>query len=441
MSIRIRSLLSIGFSLALLIAGLAGLSLLFSSYHYRQLEQETARHTGLSAKELLSHEADRLATLAKDWSLWNGLAAFLREGTPGFTASEFTPGVLGNLRIQAFLLRNSRGENTYATYVLDADRVQAMTETDGVRWKPLLELEGMPRTGLIMMGDEPWLVSSQPVSEGPDGSGPFGRLVFARHADEQLAAAMARLLYVPVRLLPLSRAAELEPSMQRALLAAQVLEPLAIRGAQKQLAGATVLPDLDGNPALVLITGLPRTMGAGRPIGNLLFVAASGLAGLLFAVLVLMVFQHNMTDRLPRLVEVVRQARQQANPDSRVTLGGAPELVQLGAEINGLLDQAARSRIYRSIFDLLPTGLLVKTEEGTITDANPAFSRLSGYERPELIGQPAASLVPEKTSSGDAPWVAPCTRRDGTARPVEWLEKSVALEQGQRRIVVLAREV
>ena len=50
MSIRIRSLLSIGFALALLIAGLAGLSLLFSSYHYRQLEQETARHTPQAAR-------------------------------------------------------------------------------------------------------------------------------------------------------------------------------------------------------------------------------------------------------------------------------------------------------------------------------------------------------------------------------------------------------
>ena len=194
-------------------------------------------------------------------------------------------------------------------------------------------------------------------------------------------------------------------------------------------------------------------MTADRPLGHVAFVATSGLAGLLFAILVLVAFHHSMSARIPRVIEVLRQARQQTNGQARVTLGGAPEMVQLGAEINGLLESSSQDRIFRSLFDLMPTGILLESDQGVILDANPALCHMLGYDRSELVGQPVTLVMPPEKRPQLATQLARLlqgeelhhetinVRKDGSAVRVELHERAIELGNGQCRIMACVRAI
>lgn len=485
---RWRSLATVAFLLALLVGGLAGLYVCFARLPQLQQEQELATRTTEVAASMLAHETERLSTAAADWALWSGLATLLREGTPGFAESEFTPDVLSNLRIHAFLLRNHLGQVTCALQADDTGRWSALPPNQQLTWQPMLRRDGPERSGLIEL-DGPWLFSSQPVTLGEPGQERWGRLVFARRVDEGLALALSQVLHVPVTLAPLAESERLAPAVQRALLATRPQEPRGVRSPDGLWYGVLVLPDQDGRAVLAMQLALPRLAPVHRHLQQIAFVVLSGLAALIFAVLALMVLHRNMIARLPRLVEVVRQVRQKSNFEARVTLGGAPELVQLGSEINGLLDtaqhvherlqgmnqdleervrertaelEAARAaerasaeqdRIYRTLFDLLPTGIMMESEDGVILDVNPALCLSMGYERTQMVGQPVTILMPPPHRHEVGEHLARLKagevlihevvnqRRDGSPCHMKLRERAVVLDNGQRRIIVNAEDV
>ena len=391
---RWRSLGSVALLLAVFIAGLAGLYTAFTLHQYRLLEQQLAlRSTGI-ARDVLAQEVERLSGVTADWAMWGGLQNYLRTGAGAFPETEFTPEVLSNLRMHAFVVRDGNGKMLFTAITDDDATWRPFTEEERSAWDGPELRDGPPRNGLLQRGGI-WLACSYPVELAPASDAPKGRILFARRVDESLSLHLARLLHMPIRLVPLNAADQLDPTLQRAVLAAELQEPLAVRNPEGQLHGVVVLPDMGGKAVLALQVNPPLAEPAGLRLYQLVFVAASGLAGLCFAGLALMVLHRHMLARLPRLMDVVRQVRQQSNFNARVTLGGSPELVQLGGEINGLLDTAQhvhdrlqtlnaelenrvrertaaleaaqalertrseQERVYHTMFDLLPTGILL----------------------------------------------------------------------------------
>ena len=485
---RWRSLGSVALLLAVFIAGLAGLYTAFTLHQYRLLEQQLAlRSTGI-ARDVLAQEVERLSSVTADWAMWGGLQDYLRTGSSAFPEAEFTPEILSNLRVHAFVVRDGNGKMLYTAITNDGTTWRPFTDEERGEWDGPQLRDGPPRKGLLQLSDI-WLACSHPVELDSASDAPKGRILFARRADEALSLHLARLLHMPVRLVPLNAASRMEPALQRAVLAAEVQEPLAVRNPDGQLHGMVVLPDLGGKAVLALQVNPPLAEPAGLRLYQLVFVTASGLAGLCFAALALMVLHRHMLARLPRLMDVVRQVRQQSNFNARVTLGGSPELVQLGGEINGLLDTAqhvherlqtlnadlenrvkqrtaeleaaqalerARSeqeRIYHTMFDLLPTGILLESEQGIILDANPALCQTTGYTRAELVGQPVALLMaPDHRLEVDKNLArlhqgevliheVVNQRKDGSLLTMKLRERALMLDNGERRIIVNAEDV
>ena len=419
MTIRFRSLNLIAVLLGVFVAALAALATLGHQQSLRALEQSTVERASESAQELLEGEAERIRILAADWSWWHGLGDYLQDGTPDFAANEFTPRVLTNLRIHAFLLRQANGALRYAATISGPDQVEPMTEEEASAWAALDIYRGPARTGLLMRDGNPWLVSSQPAADG--------RLVFARRVDEQLVGQMASLLHLPLNLVPLARADQLDPRLQRALLAARPDRPVYVRDQGQRLLAARLVTGLSGRPALVLQVTLPPPNLAGLRLRQALFVGACGVAGLLFAVLVLLLLHRAVTARLPRLVDTIRKARQEADFRGRVDLGGSPEWVQLGSEVNGLLErmQQEHERLvkanaelevrvaedhlrkseqrYQELFASMISGFalheMIYDEAGrpvdyVFLDVNPAFCAMTGVTREQVVGRRVSEAFP-----------------------------------------------
>ena len=114
---------------------------------------------------------------------------------------------------------------------------------------------------------------------------------------------------------------------------------------------------------------------------------------------------------------------------------------------------AEKEKLYRTLFELCPDGILLEDSQGTILDANQALCRLSGYAHDELMGQNVRSLAPpegqarvaehlEKLRRGQTleheVWNA---RKDGRRCLLRLNEKLIALPDGGQGILVVARDI
>ncbi|MDA1315644.1 MAG: response regulator [Acidobacteria bacterium] len=73
------------------------------------------------------------------------------------------------------------------------------------------------------------------------------------------------------------------------------------------------------------------------------------------------------------------------------------ELTRYASEVKRKSDQLeVASRKSDLIIESSPTGMIMMSQEGTITLVNSQVERLFGYERTELLGQPIEMLVPER---------------------------------------------
>jgi PAS domain S-box-containing protein len=226
------------------------------------------------------------------------------------------------------------------------------------------------------------------------------------------------------------------------------------------------------------------------------FAAATALGGIALIAAV----ERWARSRLRDMIQAVRNVRTQADFQARVGETGAPELRELAGEINGLLGTlqrvheklqslnadleqrvdartrelqsskqalaedaarrieaeraaAERERVYRTIHELSPSGILLEAEDGTILDVNQSLCELLCFARNELVGQKIHRIVPPELHArvdrdiarmleGHTLFQEVENRRKGGERCfMELRERAVTLPDGQRRIIVVAHDV
>lgn len=110
-------------------------------------------------------------------------------------------------------------------------------------------------------------------------------------------------------------------------------------------------------------------------------------------------------------------------------------------------------KLYRTLFDLSPSGVLVQDMNANIIDINDTYLNITGYSRDELIGKNIRTIVPAEYHSYIEPHIARIKsgeklinelytlRKDGTKRVVELRETKVVLPSGEEGILVVANDI
>ncbi len=115
-------------------------------------------------------------------------------------------------------------------------------------------------------------------------------------------------------------------------------------------------------------------------------------------------------------------------------------------------DAIGPESLYRALFELLPTSVVLVDLDGRIRDVNPAFCRWMGFTRDELIGlhvshfsnDPPADIERNlaRLRSGERLEHEVVNRqKDGTLRHYEIRERPVDLPDGTRGILVVANDI
>lgn len=114
---------------------------------------------------------------------------------------------------------------------------------------------------------------------------------------------------------------------------------------------------------------------------------------------------------------------------------------------------ADKDKLYKSLFELSPVGIILEDSEGNILNVNDAVSLSSGYSKQEMIGMNVKKLAPEKHGNlvesnitkllqGEVLFhEVENIRKDGSVNYMELREKKIILPDGKTGILVFANDV
>ncbi len=171
-------------------------------------------------------------------------------------------------------------------------------------------------------------------------------------------------------------------------------------------------------------------LGQERDAAALDGLTRTGLLYSLFAAVVGIAFAYVMARGLTRgLAQLIRRTEQirAGNLAARSRLDRSDELGRLASAFDSMAEDLGHASValkeseslYRSVVTAMVEGVVLQTDTGEITAANPAAERILGVTHDELLGR----------TSDRPPW--PTIREDGSAFPGECHPSMVALRTGE----------
>lgn len=112
-----------------------------------------------------------------------------------------------------------------------------------------------------------------------------------------------------------------------------------------------------------------------------------------------------------------------------------------------------KQSLYRKLFDLSPSGILLEDLNGTIIDINDTYLKITGYNRNDLIGKNIRKIVPpenlneiddhiEAIKSGDTLMYEVATLcKNGLRKAIDLREAMITLPNGELGIIVVVNDI
>lgn len=360
-------------------------------------EQIVSRDVQRVVNHILETVGDVKITAA-DYAGWDDTYAYMETRAQTYIDSNYNDTTYINNQLNLILLIDTSGKIVYAdaydlnkeTFIPIPEQFLTLSPDDRLLIPTRSEQD---MEGLLVIGNQPMFVASQPIltssSEGPT----HGALIMARFLDEGMIARLAESTQMP---LEVTRTADpaLAPYMQAALdklttTASDIwVEPVD----QQTVAGYAVLNDIYDNPAVIVRVAKPREVYAqGRTtltyLGAAILLAGVAFSAAMWWVLGQLVFGrlNNFRDDVSH-IGVIGSA---GDFSSRVPVRGEDELSQLGSTVNVMLDNLEQYQkellIQKQRFENLVAVARATVErpdlEATMKNAVEAARVLTGAER------------------------------------------------------------
>ncbi|MFO8040467.1 MAG: adenylate/guanylate cyclase domain-containing protein [Sodalinema sp.] len=396
-----KTLILISCSLLGLIAILYGSLSVILLRSFWALERKNATQDIQRVENALRQKVAQLNLVTGDWSNWDAMHDFMTGENEQFFQENITDTVLTNLQLRGLLLMDREGEvKAGQSFELPGESGQPLPASWLERLTPdhpLLDHDS-PHSltaGFWVLPEETLLVSSRPILTS-DGRGSMpGTVIMLRPWDESQVQELAEEVQLQVRF---HRLSAVENSSVLQAMARQlreepnqpVIEPLN----QQELAGYHWVRDIHGTPQLLLEVTMPRDVyregrqALGYLLGSLLLV------GGVFGVLTVILLERLVLRRLARLSEAVSEIGKSSDLTLRVSTPGTDELSDLGASINGMLEDLEknaaalgqeRETVERLLLNVLPESIAarLKVDEGAIAelfdDVTILFADIVGF--------------------------------------------------------------
>ncbi|HET9240683.1 MAG TPA: CHASE4 domain-containing protein [Oligoflexus sp.] len=360
---------------------------------FQTLESREAHNNIERVRNAIHLEFDFLKAKAADWIAWDDAYAFVQNGNNEFRAANLFDQNGANMKVNFLLYFNQEGE-VVGSFAWDLEHEKP--------WPMPAEVLNFLQPGAHFLNHESAddikagfvsfpqglaFVVSGPVVPG-DKNGPIrGSMAIVKLLTPTMAAQLEELTKFKLKFLVRKPdpAADADWKRETQLTSGHTTVTHAVN--DDLLEGLTLFDDWSGEPVMQLTVLFPREiMQQGRGTIQDILLALGGF-GLLFSLMLILVLNKGVLNRVFRLAHDVGRIDLHHSIRTRVDDAGRDELSELAKAINRMLDAIARQhRNMEAILDHVPTGLLRCDAQGKIQ---------SGYSQScARILQPAGGEAP-----------------------------------------------
>lgn len=327
---------------------------------YVELEREMVSRNVARAENAIALEIDGLATVVRDYAVWDDTYAFLGGEAPEYPAVNLTDETLAHNRLSLVALLDVDGEPRFQKeYDLRRGRARARRPLASSVRALCAQPEGCVRSGVVETSDGPMLVAAHAVLTSADRGPARGVLVIGRRLDEEEVAQIGQTVGLALAIAPAPSGAI----------------PRVETVSDERIAGSAVLDDAFGAPYLVARIEMAREIHARGVMGTWSVAISIAAAGVVLALVVFLLVDRAVLRRVAQLSSDVARVSESADPAVRVGVRGDDELAGLAVGINGMLAELARARA------------MIREAFGRYVSEDVAEVVLSTAEGPVLGGQ------------------------------------------------------
>ncbi len=258
-------------------------------HSFIQVEQQRTQDDVKRVIEMITSQQAALFNGLMDYSAWDSTYNYAQGKKPDYITADLTESTFTALNINLVAISDAKDRILYSSgYDLQsAIRVPLPAEFDNYLSQHALLRRHIrqdePQLQFVMLPKAPAIVISQPILTN-DGQGPaMGNIMFGQYLDAAMLQKFSQLSRLSLKLRPIAEIAH-SPDLQRIATRlseeAIVVQPLS----PTQVAGYTLLRDIDGKPIAVLQAVNNRTIYQ-QGLVSLRYLAitltiSGGLAGL-----------------------------------------------------------------------------------------------------------------------------------------------------------------
>ena len=336
MSLRVRFALYALMMIGVVVSGLylgASRVLLQS---FTRLENEQMLANLGRANHAWGREAQHLAVTARDYAAWDDTYTFVADHNQQYVKSNLNDDAVKNLNVNFLAVTNKAG-TVVAAKASNLEWSVPVPLPENVR--NYLEQQHVPRraAGLVTLPDAVLLVASAPVVTSAYRGPVRGSVVLGKFVDARVERTFGNMMQLSVKFYRLD-----DDTLPPNVLAVRN-DLLAQGGAlsrpldERRIAGYTLLPDLTGQPALLLQLDAPRPIYAQARRSRLVLIELTLVTGFASTLLLLLLLQGGVLRRFSRLSAAVKEIAESGDPTRRVALTGRDELARVGCDIDRML--------------------------------------------------------------------------------------------------------
>lgn len=364
---------------------------------FTRLEREDADDNGKRLHEAVSQQLGFLADKVVDWGAWDDAYHWTVGKNPGFADGNLLPETCRNLKIQGIAFVDLKG-GVYGSCRAEETGPDPFTDIDLSPAGTLSRLVGQQRAaaGLVAAGERILLVAAHRIIRTDNSGDPTGMVLMVRQFDPALAAKLADLIRLPVRVerwKPADGTSEVHRLLD-----------------EGHLETRAILSDITGKPLLSVWVGDDRRFNQLGREALIDLLLGGGVVGLVLAVITILSLELLIVHRLVRLEREVKSA--EGGPEGKdaprpITVEGTDEVATLARAIHHSLTTIARAgdaarageRRFIALFDGSADAVLV-VDNGVVVQANPAAALVLGTSSSDdLVGEAYNDLVPKRLGS------------------------------------------
>ncbi|SDF53505.1 CHASE4 domain-containing protein [Sporolituus thermophilus] len=304
------------------------------------------------AANVIAYDIAVLDDQVFDWAVWDDTYQFVVDGNREYIASNLEETIFISPKINFIIFFDNEGKLIFGKgYDLERRRELPLPPS-------LLTLgqEKRPVKGIVMLPEGPLLVVVEPILDS-SGNGPArGMLLFGRYLDDDRIKRLADTVQLSFTVKPVDEQGLPEDFRQARTALKQGNSPFVTLLDNNTIAGYLILPDIHGNPAVLLKLVDSRKLywGVMPAIGY--YLLALILVGFVVMAAAFWVVERQVLDRLKALAGGVAEIGAASNLSRRLAIKGKDEFANLATAINGMLaslEQAEAQLRYFSLHDAL----------------------------------------------------------------------------------------